>query len=365
MDMNVLTTSLTHLVGVLSNGQSTVQRLQGNILRGLGIIEVTLAACWIALDASSMGSIFKKLLNLGFWIFFAQQFGSLAHAFCESLVQIGLGAGGATGNFGLLLDPSGIAAKGLDVTEPLVKLLDTLGVTDFKDVFVFSLAYLVIMACYIVMSLQVFLAVIEFYLITTLAVALIPFGISSHTKFLAEKAIGAVVATSIKLMVLGFMLAVLGPTLSAIKFAGSEISLNELMAVILSSAAMAFLVWTAPSLAAGLLAGSPTLSAAGITQSVTTGAMMATGAAGGMLAAARGAGRAFAGGHGSSGSTAQSAGAGHTSGGARSFGGSRQAASMLWTAAAAGARAARSGQSPAGDAPPSWVADVSPEKGLK
>ena len=78
MDMNVLTTSLTHLVGTLSNGQSTVQRLQGNVLRGLGIIEVALAACYVALDASSMASIFKKLLNLGFWIFFAQQFGSLA-----------------------------------------------------------------------------------------------------------------------------------------------------------------------------------------------------------------------------------------------------------------------------------------------
>jgi|GEM_PF-1643323 len=358
MDMNVLTTSLTHLVGVLSNGQSTVQRLQGNVLRGLGIIEVTLAACWVALDASSMGSIFKKLLNLGFWIFFAQQFGALAHAFCQSLVQIGLGAGGSTGNFGLLLDPSAIAAKGLDVTEPLVKLLDTLGVTDLKDVFVFTLAYFVIMACYIVMSLQVFLAVIEFYLITTLAGALIPFGISSHTKFLAEKAIGAVVATSIKLMVLGFMLAVLGPTLSSIKFAGSEISLNELMAVILSSAAMAFLVWTAPSLAAGLLAGSPTLSAAGITRSVTSGAMMATGAAGGMLSAARGAGRAFAGGQERQHGDNQGPGSGGAAGGGRSLSRPRQAASILWTAAAAGARAARSSESGTAS-PPAWAADVS------
>lgn len=340
MEINVLTTTLKHLVGVLSHGQAAVTNLQGNVLQGLAIIEIALAACWIALDASNMSSIFKKILNLGFWIFFARQFGSLAFKFCDSLVQIGLGAGGSSGSFGALLDPSEIAGRGLDVTAPLVKLLDTLGITDFKHVLVFSLAYLFIMACYISMALQVFLAVIEFYIIVTLAGALIPFGISSHTKFLAEKAIGAVVAASIKMMVLAFMLGAIGPTLSSIKFAGAEITLNELMAVVLSSAAMAFLVWTAPSLASGLLAGSPSLSAAGITQSVAAVSASATGMAGGLVGSVRTAQRVFSGSGNDKG------------GGGGTRGGTRGATSTLLRGAADGYRGARDSSHQA----PSWAA---------
>jgi len=129
MTFNVLTTSLSQFVGALSAGQAAVQKLQGNVLQGLAIIEVALAAFWIALDASSVSSIFKKLLNLGFWIFFAREFGSLAHAFSDSLVQIGLGAAGGGGTATILLDPSAIAGQGLDVTAPIVKYLGTLGIS--------------------------------------------------------------------------------------------------------------------------------------------------------------------------------------------------------------------------------------------
>ena len=85
MEINVLTTTLTHLVGVLSHGQEAVTNLQGNVLQGLAIIEIALAACWIALDASNMSSIFKKILNLGFWIYFAREFGSLSSTLLASL----------------------------------------------------------------------------------------------------------------------------------------------------------------------------------------------------------------------------------------------------------------------------------------
>ena len=57
------------------------------------------------------------------------------------------------------------------------------------------------------------LAVIEYYLVVTLATCLIPFGISQHTRFLAEKAIGAVVAVSVKLMVLSFIIALIQPVI--------------------------------------------------------------------------------------------------------------------------------------------------------
>src|ERR1700690_2505364 len=96
----------------------------------------------------------------------------------------------------------------------------------------------------------------------------VPWGLLPQTKFLAEKAIGAVVSAGIKLMTLAFIIAVTSPVLASIHFSGPEIKLNELWSVLLTTGAIAFLTWHAPSLTAGLLAGSPSLSAAGVAQNL-------------------------------------------------------------------------------------------------
>jgi type IV secretion system protein TrbL len=166
--------------------------------------------------------------------------------------------------------------------------------------------YLIIVGCFFVMACQICLAVIEYYLVVTLATCLIPFGVSSHTKFIAEKAIGASVAVSVKLMVLSFLVALIQPVLGQIHFSGGgDIKMNELMAMILVSGLLACVVWLAPGLAADLLAGSPSLGAAAIAQHVGTGASMASGAITGAVGAARFAATALAGGQGGVPSAAQ------------------------------------------------------------
>jgi type IV secretion system protein TrbL len=82
-------------------------------------------------------------------------------------------------------------------------------------------------------------------------------------------------------------MAVADPVLASIRFAGPEIKLNELWSVLLTSAAIAYLAGHAPGVAAALLAGSPSLTAATVSQSLTSSAPMVAGVAGGMVAATR------------------------------------------------------------------------------
>ena len=100
------------------------------------------------------------------------------------------------------------------------------------------------------MAINVFLAVLEYYLFAALVGIFLPFGLLSPTKFLAEKAVGAVVSASVKLMVLAFVTAIIDPVLSHIHFAGPEITFNELWSVFLTVCALMFFCWKAPSLAA-------------------------------------------------------------------------------------------------------------------
>ena len=279
MEFNTLTTTLTNFVGVFQGGYARLQPIVNSLLGLLAGIDIVLIGFWWALGGGErLVEVIKKVLFLGFWLWFTTSFQANAKAFVESLINAGLTAGAQAGSYNLLLDPSRIAGYGLTATEQLAKALDDVSLTDLGDAFIFGISYLLIMAAFLVMAIQVFLAVLEYYLLVAVVGILIPFGVLPATKFLAEKAIGAIVSAGIKLMVLAFIMAVAEPVLANIKFAGPEIKFNELWSVLLTSGAIAFLTWNAPSLAAGLLAGSPSLGAATMAQ----GAMASAGLAGGM-----------------------------------------------------------------------------------
>jgi len=193
------------------------------------------------------------------------------------------------------MDPSRLAGYGLDATEPLTKKIADLGMTDLSDLIVFGFGYLAILACFFIMAINVFLAVLEYYLFAALVGIFLPFGLLGPTKFLAEKAVGAVVFAGVKLMVLAFVTAIIDPVLSNIHFAGPEITFNELWSVFLTVCGLMFFCWKAPSLAASLLGGSPHLGAGDLLQAASTpvAAGMALGAiasraSGGLSAAGSG-----------------------------------------------------------------------------
>lgn len=288
MEFNTLTTTLTNFVGVFQGGYTRLQPIVNGLLAVLAGIDIVLLGFWWALGGGErLTEVMKKILFLGFWLWFTKSFQSNAKVFVDSLINAGLTAGGQAGGYNLLLDPSRIAGYGLTATEQLAKALDDISITDIGDMIIFGVSYLLIMAAFLTMAIQVFLAVLEYYLITAVAGVLVPWGLLPQTKFLSEKAIGAVVSAGIKLMVLAFIIAVTNPVLASIRFSGPEIKLNELWSVLLTTGAIAFLSWHAPSLAAGLLAGSPSLGAGAVAQNLASGAMLAAGVAGGIVATTR------------------------------------------------------------------------------
>jgi type IV secretion system protein TrbL len=271
MQFNALTLTLQHFITALSGGYSRIQGAASALLGILIGIEVVLLGLWTALGGGdNVVGIFKRILHIGVWVWIVQSYPTLCKALCESLVKAGLLAGGGTGDVTLLMDPSRLAGYGLDATEPLSHKLADLGMTDLSDLVVFGFGYLAILACFLIMAINVFLAVLEYYVFAALVGIFLPFGLLAPTKFLAEKAIGAVVASAVKLMVLGLVTSIIDPVLSSIRFAGPEITLNELWSVFLTVCALMFLCWKAPSLAGSLLGGSPHLGVDHLVQAAST-----------------------------------------------------------------------------------------------
>jgi type IV secretion system protein TrbL len=275
MKFNALTLTLNNFIAAFAGGYGRLSGAANGLLAALGAIDIVLLGFWWALGGGErLTSVFKKILYLGFWIWATHAFPTIAKTFVETLMSAGTMAGGG-GNSNLLLDPSAIAGHGLDATAPLAQKIADLGITDLSDALIFGLSYLLIILCFLVMAINCFLTVLEYYLVVALVGIFLPFALFPSTKFLAEKAIGAVVSVGMKLMTLAFIMAVVEPTLSNIHFAGDEIALNELFAVLLTSGGCTFLSWQAPRLAAGLMSGSPSLSAGDIAQHATAAAGMA------------------------------------------------------------------------------------------
>ncbi len=271
MQFNTLTLTLQNFITVLSGAYGRIQGSASTLLGILIGIEVVLLGLWTALGGGdNVVGIFKRILHIGAWVWIVQSYPTLSKALVDSLVQAGLLAGGGSGDVSLLMDPSRLAGYGLDATAPLTQKLADLGMTDVSDLLVFGFGYLAIMACFLIMAINVFLAVLEFYVFAALAGIFLPFGLLEPTKFLAEKAIGAVVSASVKLMVLGLVTSIIDPVLSSIHFAGPQITFNELWSVFLTVCALMFLCWKAPSLAGSLLGGSPHLGIDHAIQAVTT-----------------------------------------------------------------------------------------------
>jgi type IV secretion system protein TrbL len=322
MDFNVLTSTLSDFVRALSNGQTQVARAGGSVLKCLAIIEIALAALWLALGEGGVSTIFRKLFRVSVWVWFATQFTSLAKTFADGLIRFGLSAGGMSGDFSVLLNPSRIAGMALESTAPLAAQLHEAGITQLSTIFTLGWAYIVLIICFFIIACQVCLAVVEYYLVLTLATCLIPFGMSEHTKFLSEKAIGAVVAVSVKLMVLAFIIAIVSPVLGSLRFsgAGGELKLNEVLSMVLVAGMLAFTVWRAPGFASDLLAASPSLGMSSVGQHVTSAVSTGARVVGGAVSA---------------GLTAKRAAAGAKRGGTAT---SSDALKMVTSAAAAGAR---------------------------
>lgn len=142
---------------------------------------------------------------------------------------------------------------------------------------------LAIFVAFAFIALNVLLCFIEFYLTTTLSIILLPFGVNSHTSFISQKAIGAVVNFGVKLMVMIFLLGLMSTMIAKMDVITND-DYGTLFESVLQACMYAFLIWKLPGLISGMLNGMPQMGASmgGIingTRNVMNGASKAGSAA--------------------------------------------------------------------------------------
>ena len=234
----------------------------------LVVIDMTLAGLFWAMGGEDViGKLIKKTLYVGAFAFIIGNFNALAGIIFRSFAGLGLLASGSTVTQAELLQPGRLAAVGVDAARPILQQIGQH--SGFPELFlnidsiaVLFLAWLVVIVSFFVLSVQLFVTLIEFKLTTLAGFVLVPFALWKKTSFLAEKVLGNVVSSGIKVLVLAVIVGIGAGIFGEFRTPpGTEPSLDEALALMLASLALFGLGIFGPGIASGLVSGAPQLGA--------------------------------------------------------------------------------------------------------
>ncbi|MDQ0507266.1 P-type conjugative transfer protein TrbL [Xanthobacter agilis] len=268
------------------------------------VIDVVLAALfwsWGA-DDDIIARLVKKTLFVGVFAYIIGNWNNLARIVFESFAGLGLKASGTGFSVTDLLRPGKVAQTGLDAGRPLLdSISDLMGWVSFFENFIqiacLLFAWALILLAFFILAVQLFVTLIEFKLTTLAGFVLIPFGLFGKSAFMAERVLGNVISSGIKVLVLAVIIGI-GSTLFSeftAGFGGATPTIDDAMAIVLAALSLLGLGIFGPGIANGLVSGGPQLGAgAAVGTGLAAGGMVMAGGA--ALGAAAGGAGALAGG---------------------------------------------------------------------
>ncbi|KEO55017.1 P-type conjugative transfer protein TrbL [Thioclava pacifica] len=269
------------------------------------VIDVTLAALFWAWGADDdiIARLVKKTLFVGVFAWLISNWNSLAAIVFDSFAGLGLLASGTGFSPADLLRPGRVAQTGLDAGRPLLEsTADLMGFVAFFENFIqiacLLFAWALVLLAFFLLAVQLFVTLIEFKLTTLAGFVLIPFGLFGKTAFMAERVLGNVVSSGIKVLVLAVIIGI-GSTLFGqftAGFGGLTPTIDEAMAIVLAALSLLGLGIFGPGIATGLVSGGPQLGAGAAVGTGLAVGGAAVAAGGGAMLAARGTGALASGG---------------------------------------------------------------------
>ncbi|PJL68704.1 P-type conjugative transfer protein TrbL [Stenotrophomonas maltophilia] len=304
-DVTIIDRFLDTFSRYIDSGFGLLQGEVAFLTATLIVIDMTIAGLyWAMSHATGQGDdvivkLLRKVLYVGAFAYIIGNFNWLASIVFRSFAGLGITATGSAITMENFLQPGRLAKTGIDAAAPILEQIGDMA--GFPEVFVnidpivvLFIAWLVVILCFFVLAVQLFITLIEFKLTTLAGFVLIPFALWNKTSFLAEKVLGNVVSSGIKVLVLAVIVGIGSGLFPEFQVHPDEPSIDHALVVMLASLALLALGIFGPGIATGLVSGAPQLGAGAMAGAavgaVGTGVAIgaaATGVGGAVMAGAR------------------------------------------------------------------------------
>lgn len=300
-DLSVIDRFMQAFIRYIDSGFGLLGNDVGFLTTTLIGIDITLAGLFWAMGGEDnvIGRFLKKILYIGAFAFILNSFSTLADIIFKSFAQAGLTAGGGTLSADDLLRPGQVASTGFSAAWPLLDQASSMmGFINFFENFITIMVLLfcwaIVILAFFILAVQMFVTIIEFKLTSLAGFILVPFALWSRTSFLAERVLGNVVSSGIKVMVLAVIVGIGSNFFSEFtsSMQGQEPDLGAALSLALGALSLFGLGIFGPGIASGLVSGAPQLGAGAALGTAVGAAAVPMIAGGAAMGAARLAGGA-------------------------------------------------------------------------
>jgi type IV secretion system protein TrbL len=249
----------------------------------------------VSSNRDALAGAFSKILLIGVFAYIINDWQGLSETIFAGFLKLGLTAGGGSISSADFLNPGAVIETGWQTVKALGDAptttedpLDAIG--NLIDAIIIGISMLGIMVAFAILALQIIVTLLEFKIVTLGGFILLPFGILSKTAFMAERPLGYVVSSGLKVLALAIVISGAQAVFAQL-IPSPEPDIYEAMTILTAAIILAMLSLFAPNLAAALVSGGPALGAGAL----AVGGLVAGGAAGVAAASVAGAGAAAAG----------------------------------------------------------------------
>ena len=253
-------------VNAINSGFGLIKEDVSRILNGLIILSIVWsAALWALSDDYVIVHFARKIVYIGMFAWIIQNWQMLTDKVAKSFMDLGLKAGGFDGASYYTSQPGNIAYLGYTTAQPLMDQIGRLTgpvafFKNFVEIAFLAIAVVAIVAAFCVITIQVVVALLTFKFGSLAAFVLVPFAVLSKTAFIAERPLGWVVGSGVRLMVLTLVLGVGNNIFQRLKMpAGQTVTTYDAFCIALAALLLMVLSLVASRLATDMIIGGPSL----------------------------------------------------------------------------------------------------------
>ncbi|MFW2344407.1 MAG: P-type conjugative transfer protein TrbL [Brevundimonas mediterranea] len=270
----------------VSAGFDALQGAVNGVFGLLIVLVVALTGIQWALSANRevLAAGFGKVLLIGAFAYLINDWQQLSETIYAGFLELGLTAGGGSLSRAEFLNPGAVLQQGWEIVRalgetpaPVDNPLDVVG--NMADALILGLAMIGILLAFAVLALQIIVSLLEFKIVTLGGFVLLPFGIWSKSAFLAERPLGYVVSSGLKVLALAIVVSGARTVFDQLQPSANP-DIYEALTILVAALLLAMLAMFIPNLASALVTGGPALGAG----AALTGALAVGGA--GVLAGA-------------------------------------------------------------------------------